>query len=73
MQVLTTFLDNHDVNRVWNHLLKKRGEKEDTPLVLNALTYIFMSYGIPTVYYGTESQLSGGADPYNREVFDPYS
>ena len=55
MQVLTTFLDNHDVNRVWNHLLKKRGEKEDTPLVLNALTYIFMSYGIPTVYYGTES------------------
>ena len=73
MQVLATFLDNHDVSRVWNLLLKKRSDKEDTPLVLNALTYLFMSYGIPSVYYGTESQLSGGVDPNNREVFDPYS
>jgi len=32
-----------------------------------------MSYGIPVVYYGTESLFSGGADPHNREVFDPYA
>ena len=31
-----------------------------------------MSYGIPIVYYGTESRLSGGADPDNREVYDPF-
>jgi len=30
---------------------------------LNALVYMYMSYGIPIVYYGTEAKLSGGADP----------
>jgi glycosidase len=39
---------------------------------LNAITYIYMSYGIPIVYYGTEAKLAGGDDPMNREVFDPY-
>ncbi len=35
------------------------------------LTYIYLSYGIPIVYYGTEALLMGGPDPENREVFDP--
>ncbi len=30
-----------------------------------------MSYGIPMLYYGTESKFRGGQDPLNREVYDP--
>ena len=39
-------------------------------LTLNALAYIYLSYGIPIVYYGTEARLNGGTDPLNREVYD---
>jgi alpha-amylase len=35
------------------------------------LTYIYMSYGIPFFYYGTEAAFSGGNDPENREWFSP--
>jgi glycosidase len=42
-------------------------------MLLNALTYIYMSQGIPMVYYGTEGYLNGGDDPKNREVYDPLS
>ena len=40
---------------------------------MNALTYIFLSRGIPIVYYGTEATFNGGDDPLNREVFNPFS
>lgn len=42
-------------------------------MALNTLTYVFMSYGIPIMYYGTEAKLSGGSDPLNREPFDPFN
>ena len=35
-------------------------KEEALALTLNAITYNFMAYGIPMVYYGTESRLSGG-------------
>eukprot|EP00347_Sterkiella_histriomuscorum_P016004 403354868 len=68
---LGLFSDNHDQPRMFNQLLKWQGEKEDIPLALNTLTFIFMSYGIPVLYYGTESMLNGGGDPLNREPYDP--
>ena len=48
-------------------------ESETLALLLNSLTYTFMSYGIPVFYYGTEGLLNGGQDPENREPFDPFN
>lgn len=42
-------------------------------MLLNALTYIYMSRGIPIIYYGTESGFDGGVDSKNRETYDPYN
>lgn len=57
---LGTFLDNHD-NARWLH------QKNDVPLLKNALAYVILSRGIPIVYYGTEQGYAGGNDPANRE------
>ena len=38
---------------------------------MNMLTFLYMGYGIPFVYYGTEALFNGGDDPLNREYFDP--
>ena len=40
-------------------------------MILNALTFIYMTRGIPIVYYGTEALMDGGRDPDNRAPFDP--
>jgi glycosidase len=53
--------------------LQDIGDDDPTSMLVNALTYIYMSYGIPMIYYGTESLYNGGADPLNREVYDPFS
>ncbi len=63
------FLDNHDVNRIFNLLDPKK--EESKPIVLSMLTYMYMSYGIPIFYYGTEALFPGGRDPENREWFAP--
>lgn len=70
METLGVFFDNHDVKRAFN-LLTKDDMETSKPTVLNILTYIYLSYGIPMIYYGTEAAFSGGNDPENREVFDP--
>ncbi|KIM23256.1 glycoside hydrolase family 13 protein [Serendipita vermifera MAFF 305830] len=62
--VLGTFLENHDVPR-WS------GISVDPQSLYNALTFIFMSDGIPIVYYGLEQGFSGGSDPANREALWP--
>lgn len=36
-------------------------------LLSNAMTFNFMSDGIPIVYYGQEQSFTGAGDPYNRE------
>ena len=60
MSVLGVFIDCHDELRIFHKLLHLKNDKEDMPLVLNTLSYIFMSYGIPMFYYGTEAKFSGG-------------
>jgi len=57
------FLDNHDVPRFLFG---------GTPAGLhNALTFVFMTQGIPCLYYGTEQDFDGGNDPSNREDLWP--
>eukprot|EP01023_Acetabularia_acetabulum_P001408 TRINITY_DN1053_c0_g1_i6.p1 TRINITY_DN1053_c0_g1~~TRINITY_DN1053_c0_g1_i6.p1 ORF type:complete len:1057 (-),score=168.34 TRINITY_DN1053_c0_g1_i6:183-3257(-) len=61
VDVLGTFMDNHDVPRFLNN-------QPDQSLFMNALAYVVLGRGIPVVYYGTELGFSGGQDPQNREI-----
>lgn len=58
-------LDNHDNPRFLN-------TTGSSPARLElALAFIYTSRGIPSLYYGTEQDFDGGADPWNREdMFD---
>lgn len=59
--LLGTFSENHDVARF-------ASVTDDLSRQMNAITFNFMSDGIPTVYYGAEQRFSGGNDPENREA-----
>nr|WP_233203877.1 alpha-amylase family glycosyl hydrolase [Halegenticoccus soli] len=54
------FIDNHDMAR----FTVEGGETVNTDM---ALAVLLTSRGTPTVYYGTEQYLTGGADPENRK------
>ncbi|KAJ6618289.1 glycoside hydrolase superfamily [Mycena sp. CBHHK59/15] len=43
----------------------------DPQSLYNAMTFNFLSDGIPIVYHGQEQGFSGSADPYNREPLWP--
>jgi len=58
--VLGTFIDNHDQVRFLS-------AQPDIWKYRNALVFTLFSTGIPIIYYGTEQQFNGGADPNNRE------
>lgn len=58
--VLVNFMDNHDVTRFLF-------QKPSLPALRNALAFLFSEDGIPCIYYGTEQELNGGNDPFNRE------
>ncbi|KAJ3486824.1 hypothetical protein NLJ89_g11774 [Agrocybe chaxingu] len=62
--LLGNFLENHDLPR-WHNL------SVDPQSMYNAMTFNFMSDGIPVVYYGQEQAFSGSADPFNREPLWP--
>ncbi|KAJ7093161.1 glycoside hydrolase family 13 protein [Mycena epipterygia] len=62
--VLGNFLENQDVPR-WHNL------SVDPQSLYNAMTFSFLSDGIPIVYYGQEQSFSGAVDPYNREPLWP--
>ncbi|KAF7800248.1 hypothetical protein EIP86_011495 [Pleurotus ostreatoroseus] len=62
--VLGNFLENQDLPR-WHNL------SVDPQSLWNAMTFNFMSDGIPIVYYGQEQGFSGAADPMNREPLWP--
>jgi alpha-amylase len=64
MTVLGNFLENHDVPR-WHNL------SVDPQSLYNAMTWNFMTEGIPLVYAGQEQAFSGPGDPYNREALWP--
>ncbi len=59
-QMLSPFLDNHDVPRF---LSLAGGDLGKLKLALACLLTI---RGFPTIYYGTETGLQGGAEPDNR-------
>ncbi len=60
---LGTFIGNHDVVRFIN-------EPGATPERLKlAFTWLLTTRGIPTIYYGDELAMPGGADPDNRRDF----
>ena len=61
--LLGTFIDNHDVIRFMN-------EPGATPDRLKlAFTWLLTTRGVPTIYYGDEIAMRGGADPDNRRDF----
>ncbi|TFK46032.1 alpha-amylase [Heliocybe sulcata] len=62
--LLGNFLENHDVSR-WANV------SVDPQSLYNAMTFTFMSDGIPIVYYGQEQYFHGASDPYNREPLWP--
>ncbi|KAJ6626402.1 alpha-amylase [Mycena sp. CBHHK59/15] len=62
--VLGTFLENQDLPR-WHNL------SVDPQSLYNAMTFTFLSDGIPIVYYGQEQGFNGSSDPYNREPLWP--
>ncbi|KAL0468023.1 glycoside hydrolase superfamily [Neurospora intermedia] len=57
---LGTFIENHDMPRF-------ASQNQDMALAKNAMTYVIMNDGIPTVYQGQEQHFTGGATPENRE------
>ncbi len=58
-------IDNHDNSR----FLATTGSS--TARLEGALAFMYTSRGIPSLYYGTEQDFNGGADPANREdMFD---
>lgn len=59
--MLSPFIDNHDIPR----FVTEAGSNSTNKLKL-AMALIMTIRGIPTVYYGTEIALQGGADPDNR-------
>lgn len=67
IETMVTFIDNHDVPR----FLNQGGSPAHLRL---ALVFLYTSKGIPSLYYGTEQEFDGGADPANRaDMFDgPY-
>ncbi|EJD02103.1 alpha-amylase [Fomitiporia mediterranea MF3/22] len=62
--LLGNFLENQDVPR-WGNL------SVDPQSMYNAMTFTFMSDGIPIVYYGQEQGFHGSSDPFNREPLWP--
>ncbi|KAK4112388.1 glycoside hydrolase family 13 protein [Canariomyces notabilis] len=57
---LGSFIENHDMPRF-------ASRTEDLALAKNAMTYILLTDGIPTVYQGQEQHFKGNSTPFNRE------
>ncbi|MBU3666102.1 MAG: hypothetical protein FGM15_09555, partial [Chthoniobacterales bacterium] len=59
-------LDNHDNPRFLSTAIGGNTARLEV-----ALAFLYTSRGIPSLYYGTEQDFDGGADPWNREdMFD---
>jgi alpha-glucosidase len=64
LQVMSNHLSNHDITRFGT---RAGGDIWKTYLALFfQMTYV----GTPTIYYGDEYGMQGGADPDNRRTFD---
>jgi len=62
--LLGNFIDNQDQPRYLNGT-------SNVASYWNAITFVLLSQGIPIIYYGTEQNFHGGADPNNREILWP--
>ncbi len=63
-QVMVNFLSNHDITRFGE---RAGGNVHKTELAaILQMTYV----GLPSIYYGDEYGMMGGADPDNRRTFD---
>ncbi|KAL1837992.1 hypothetical protein VTJ49DRAFT_3160 [Mycothermus thermophilus] len=58
--LLGSFSENHDMPRF-------AARNDDMALAKNAMAYILLNDGIPTVYQGQEQHFNGGDTPFNRE------
>lgn len=63
--LMGVFIDNHDVPR-FLHQAEAAGASEPGQRLRAALGFMMSIPGIPIIYYGTESGMTGGADPDNR-------
>lgn len=64
---LVSFLDNHDMSRA----LASDKLSGNRARLKVALTFLYTSLQVPSLYYGTEQGFDGGNDPYDREdMFD---
>ena len=61
LDLLVNFVDNHDVARVATFC------DADTSRIMNALSFVFMWRGLPTLYAGTEHGFVGDHD-HNRDA-----
>lgn len=60
--LLTIFIDNHDMSRF---LTDAKTDGHDKLKL--ALAFIFTVRGVPSILYGTETGMEGGNDPENRK------
>lgn len=58
-KVLFNFLDTHDVGRVYSRF-------QDEDIFFQHLVLLVTMPGSPCIYYGTELEMEGDCDPYNR-------
>jgi alpha-amylase len=59
--ILGSFVENHDQPRF-------AAIVDDMALAKNAMTYVLLNDGIPTVYQGQEQHFNGNSTPFNREA-----
>ncbi|KAK4120522.1 glycoside hydrolase family 13 protein [Parathielavia appendiculata] len=57
---LGSFIENHDMPRF-------ASLNDDLALAKNAMAYVLLNDGIPTVYQGQEQHFKGNGTPFNRE------
>ncbi|KAK0611815.1 alpha-amylase-like protein [Immersiella caudata] len=57
---LGPFVENHDMPRF-------ASASDDLALAMNAMAYVLLADGIPTVYQGQEQHFKGNGTPFNRE------
>jgi glycosidase len=67
--VMSPFAGNHDIARIAGST-----GTDDTKLehITNAFAVLATMKGAPLIYYGDEVGMTGGSDPYNREMY-PWS
>ncbi|KAJ3045030.1 hypothetical protein HDV00_012452 [Rhizophlyctis rosea] len=67
-KAMLTFVENHDTTRFLNTPVAEElpsGTTGDTILYKNALTFLLLTDGIPSIFYGAEAVLSS---PYNLDA-----